>query len=58
MSVEKSIMEECDVCHHINPSTYNDTCFGCGHTVCLVCVLKENFECTVCGGYYIAPADF
>jgi len=58
MTIEGSIMQECDDCHKVNPSTYNSTCFGCGHTVCLVCLLKENFECAVCGGYFIEPDDF
>ena len=58
MKIEGTILVECDVCHHVNPDTYCKTCYGCGHTVCLVCLLKENFECAVCGGYYIAPPDF
>jgi len=55
MKIEGTILEECDLCHHINPSTYNHTCYGCGRDVCLVCLFKEDFECSVCGGYYIEP---
>ncbi|MBK5134171.1 hypothetical protein JJE00_07080 [Candidatus Bathyarchaeota archaeon] len=58
MTEKEGIMQECGVCHHVNPSTYNKTCSGCGHIVCLVCLLKENFECSVCGGYFIAPTDY
>ena len=58
MKIEGTILEECDLCHHINPSTYNHTCYGCGRDVCLVCLFKEDFVCSVCGGYYIEPADF
>jgi len=58
MSQEKSIMQECVLCHHVTPSTYWDECAGCGRTLCLVCLLKEDFECSVCGGYFIAPSPY
>ena len=51
-------MQKCDSCGHINPTTFNSTCKGCGRIVCLVCLIAENYECSVCGGYYIEPAPF
>ena len=58
MTHKDSIMQECIGCHHINPSTYNNWCKGCGRILCLVCLLKESFECSVCGGYFIEPAPY
>ena len=56
--IEGTILVECDVCYHVNPETYTNTCHGCGHTVCLKCALQENFECVVCGGYFIEPGPY
>ena len=58
MNKKESIIRECDACHHVNPATYCHQCIGCGHTVCLDCLLKENFECSVCGGYFIEPTPY
>ena len=54
----RNILVECDVCKHVIPDVYTSTCVGCGHTVCLVCLQKENHKCAVCGGYFIEPAPY
>jgi hypothetical protein len=51
--IEGTIYVECDLCWKI--STWTRTCYGCGHTVCIMCLLKEKFECPVCGGDFIKP---
>ena len=58
MTHKDSILQECANCHHINPSTYNNWCKGCGRILCLVCLLNESFECSVCGGYFIEPVPY
>ncbi len=56
--IEGTILFECDVCKRVNPDTYTSTSYGCGQTVCLVCVLKENHQCAVYGGYFIKPPPY
>ena len=46
--IEGTIYVECDPCWKI--CTWTNTCYGCGHTVCIMCLPEENFECPVCGG--------
>jgi len=55
-SEEGTILVECDVCRHVVPEVYTSTCYGHDHTVCLVCLLKEKQQSTLCGGYFIEPA--
>jgi Zn finger protein HypA/HybF involved in hydrogenase expression len=50
---EGTIYAECDLCW--KKTTWYYTCYGCGHTVCIMCLLAENFECPVCGGDFIEP---
>lgn len=45
--IEGTILFEFDVCKRVSPDTYTSTSYGCGQTVWLVCVLKENHQCVL-----------
>jgi ribosomal protein S27E len=51
--IEGTIYVECDLCW--KKTTWYETCYGCGHTVYIMCLLAENFKCPVCGGDFIKP---
>jgi Zn finger protein HypA/HybF involved in hydrogenase expression len=46
--IEETKFFECDLCW--KKVDWVKTCVGCGHTVCIDCLLVEKFMCPVCGG--------
>ena len=51
--IERTIYVECDLCWK-NALKQEHVMY----VVCIMCLLNENFECSVCGGDFMEPHDF